>query len=219
MALQPHSSGVKIHDLMLNYERYIQDESSRDADVPSQQELDLLFGPLYDEFFNAGSNPQDKQPSTNIPSTPAPSTHTNVHAEENNNDHAEEGEKLQDDEFTNHFCAPTQDVAESSLHNIEQVLENTSRPVQTRRQLATDLKICMFALTMDVKTKFLNGPLKEEVYVAQPNGFVYPDHPEKVYRLRKSLYGMKQAPRAWYDELSKFLTSKGFTKGTVSLTF
>ncbi|GJR55892.1 retrovirus-related pol polyprotein from transposon TNT 1-94 [Tanacetum coccineum] len=53
----------------------------------------------------------------------------------------------------------------------------------------------------------------EEVYVAQPDGFVDPDHPEKVYRLRKALYGLKQAPRAWYDELSKFLMSKGFTKG------
>ncbi|GJR60760.1 retrovirus-related pol polyprotein from transposon TNT 1-94 [Tanacetum coccineum] len=54
---------------------------------------------------------------------------------------------------------------------------------------------------MGVKTAFLNGPLKEEVYVAQPDGFVDPDHPEKVYRLRKGLYGLKQAPRAWYDEL------------------
>nr|GEZ30203.1 retrovirus-related Pol polyprotein from transposon TNT 1-94 [Tanacetum cinerariifolium] len=66
---------------------------------------------------------------------------------------------------------------------------------------------------MDVKTAFLNGPLKEEVYVVQLEGFVNHDHPEKVYRLRKSLYGLKQAPRACYDELSKFLTSKGFTKG------
>ncbi|GJS26410.1 retrovirus-related pol polyprotein from transposon TNT 1-94 [Tanacetum coccineum] len=66
---------------------------------------------------------------------------------------------------------------------------------------------------MDVKTTFLNGPLKEEVYVAQPDGFIDPDHPNKVYRLRKSLYGLKQAPRAWYDELSNFLMSKGFTKG------
>nr|GEW85572.1 retrovirus-related Pol polyprotein from transposon TNT 1-94 [Tanacetum cinerariifolium] len=65
---------------------------------------------------------------------------------------------------------------------------------------------------MDVKTTFLNGPLKEEVYVAQPDGFVDPDHPEKLYRLRKALYGLKQAPRAWYDELSNFLMSKGFTK-------
>ncbi|GJQ95148.1 retrovirus-related pol polyprotein from transposon TNT 1-94 [Tanacetum coccineum] len=71
---------------------------------------------------------------------------------------------------------------------------------------------------MDVKTAFLNGPLKEEVYVAQPDGFVDPDHPDKVYRLRKALYGLKQAPRAWYDELSKFLISKGFTKGIIDPT-
>ncbi|GKA50253.1 retrovirus-related pol polyprotein from transposon TNT 1-94, partial [Tanacetum coccineum] len=72
--------------------------------------------------------------------------------------------------------------------------------------------------TMDVKMAFLNGPLKEEVYVAQPDGFVDPAHPEKVYRLRKALYGLKQAPRAWYDELSKFLINKGFTKGTIDPT-
>nr|GEW33210.1 retrovirus-related Pol polyprotein from transposon TNT 1-94 [Tanacetum cinerariifolium] len=179
---------------------------SVDADVSSQQEMDILFGPLYDEFFNAGSNPL-----TNTQSTSTPSTLTNVNAEENNNDQAEEGEHIPDDEFTNHFCALAQEVAESSSHNIEQVRGNPSRPVQTRRQLATDPEICMYALT-DVKTAFLNGPLKEEVYVAQPDGFVVLDHPEKVYRLRKALYGLKQAPRAWYDELSKFLISKGFTK-------
>ncbi|GKB97608.1 retrovirus-related pol polyprotein from transposon TNT 1-94, partial [Tanacetum coccineum] len=52
----------------------------------------------------------------------------------------------------------------------------------------------------------------KEVYVAQPEGFVDPDHLEKVYLLKKALYGLKQAPRAWYDELSTFLMSKGFTK-------
>nr|GEY32204.1 hypothetical protein [Tanacetum cinerariifolium] len=58
---------------------------------------------------------------------------------------------------------------------------------------------------MDVKTVFLYGPLKEEVYVNQPDGFVDPYHPDQVYRLKKALYGLKQAPRVWYDELSKFL--------------
>nr|GFB15849.1 Gag-Pol polyprotein [Tanacetum cinerariifolium] len=66
---------------------------------------------------------------------------------------------------------------------------------------------------MDVKTTFLYGPLKEEVYVNQPDGFVDPYHPDKVYRLKKALYGLKQAPKAWYDKLSKFLLSKGFSKG------
>ncbi|GJQ96371.1 retrovirus-related pol polyprotein from transposon TNT 1-94 [Tanacetum coccineum] len=71
---------------------------------------------------------------------------------------------------------------------------------------------------MDVKTAFLNGPLKEEVYVNQPDGFVDPHHPEKVYRLKKALYGLKESLRAWYDELSNFLVSKGFFKGSSDLT-
>ncbi|GKB33896.1 retrovirus-related pol polyprotein from transposon TNT 1-94, partial [Tanacetum coccineum] len=58
---------------------------------------------------------------------------------------------------------------------------------------------------MDVKISFLYGPLKEEVYVNQPDGFVDPYHPNQVYRLKKALYGLKQAPRAWYTELSNFL--------------
>ncbi|GKD56078.1 retrovirus-related pol polyprotein from transposon TNT 1-94 [Tanacetum coccineum] len=64
---------------------------------------------------------------------------------------------------------------------------------------------------MDVKTAFLNGELKEEVYVHQPEGFVDPERPHHVYRLKKALYGLKQAPRAWYDTLSKFLLAQGFS--------
>nr|GFA13586.1 hypothetical protein [Tanacetum cinerariifolium] len=269
--------------------------SPTDAHVPSQQELDLLFGPLYDEFFNAGSNPEDKQPTMNIQSTSAPSTPIYVHVKENNDNQVEE-EHLPDDEFTNPFCAPTQEVTESSSYNIdnsnvptfnqpqvfeyrwmkdhplEQVCGNPSRPEamadsawieamqeelhQFDRLQVWELVDKPFGKSvirlkwlwknkkdedqtvirnkarlvakgyaqeeahesfpiyqMDVKMAFLNGPLKEEVYVAQPDEFVDPDHPEKVYRLRKALYGLKQAPRAWYDKLSKFLTSKGFTKG------
>ncbi|GKE56785.1 retrovirus-related pol polyprotein from transposon TNT 1-94 [Tanacetum coccineum] len=71
---------------------------------------------------------------------------------------------------------------------------------------------------MDVKTAFLNGKLKEEVYVSQPEGFVDPDHPTHVYRLKKALYGLKQAPRAWYDTLSRFLLDNKFSKGAVDPT-
>ncbi|GJT81727.1 retrovirus-related pol polyprotein from transposon TNT 1-94 [Tanacetum coccineum] len=274
---------------------------------------------------------QDTQLTTNIHSSTEPSTPTNVNVEENNDNQAEDAQ-FQHDEFTNPFCTPVREVAESSSRNISnsnlhtfnqpqdseyrwtkdhpltQVRGNLCKPVQTRRQLATDLEICMFALTMstaepknikeamddsawieamqeelhqfdrlqvwelvdkpfgknviklkwlwknkkdedqtvirnkarlvakgyaqeegidfeesfapvarleavlisvayaahkscpiyqmDVKTEFLNGPLKEEFYVAQPGGFVDPNHPEKVYLLRKALYGLKQALRA-----------------------
>ncbi|GJU61995.1 retrovirus-related pol polyprotein from transposon TNT 1-94 [Tanacetum coccineum] len=76
----------------------------------------------------------------------------------------------------------------------------------------------MTVYQMDMKTAFLNGKLKEEVYVSQPEGFVDPDHPHHVYRLKKALYGLKQAPRAWYDTLSKFLLAQGFSKGVVDPT-
>nr|GFB91487.1 retrotransposon protein, putative, unclassified [Tanacetum cinerariifolium] len=65
---------------------------------------------------------------------------------------------------------------------------------------------------MDVRTAFLNGNLREEVYVSQPDGFVDSDNPNHVYKLKKALYGLKQAPRAWYDMLSSFLLSQDFSK-------
>nr|GFB05077.1 hypothetical protein [Tanacetum cinerariifolium] len=71
---------------------------------------------------------------------------------------------------------------------------------------------------MDVKTTFLYGSLKEDVYVCQPKGFIDADHPSHVYKLKKALYGLKQAPRAWYDELSTFLLHNHFFKGTIDLT-
>ncbi|GJS72754.1 retrovirus-related pol polyprotein from transposon TNT 1-94 [Tanacetum coccineum] len=133
---------------------------STDTTAPSQQELDLLFGPLYDEFFTAAKG----------------------YAQEEGIDFEESSAPVARLEAIWIFVA---------------YAAHKSFPIYQ----------------MDVKTAFLNGPPKEEVYVAQPDGFVNPDHPEKVYRLRKDLYGLKQAPRAWYDELSNFLMSKGFTKG------
>nr|GEZ02608.1 hypothetical protein [Tanacetum cinerariifolium] len=76
----------------------------------------------------------------------------------------------------------------------------------------------MVVYQMDVKTAFLNGNLREEVYVSQPDGFVDQDNPNHVYKLKKALYGLKQAPHAWYDMLSSFLISQDFSKGLVDPT-
>nr|GEY81039.1 retrovirus-related Pol polyprotein from transposon TNT 1-94 [Tanacetum cinerariifolium] len=72
---------------------------------------------------------------------------------------------------------------------------------------------------MDVKTAFLNGILKEEVYVGQPLGFVSNQYLDHVYALDKALYGLKQAHRAWYDVISKFLIESGFQKGLPKMKF
>jgi hypothetical protein len=71
---------------------------------------------------------------------------------------------------------------------------------------------------MDVKSVFLNGPIKEEVYVEQPPGFEYSEYPNHVYKLSKGLYGLKQAPRAWYECLRDFLITNGFKVGKVDPT-
>ncbi|GJV65748.1 retrovirus-related pol polyprotein from transposon TNT 1-94 [Tanacetum coccineum] len=71
---------------------------------------------------------------------------------------------------------------------------------------------------MDVKMAFLNGELREVVYVSQPAGFTDQDKPNLVYMLKKALYCLKEAPRAWYDMLSSFLISQEFSKGVVDPT-
>ncbi|GJT68619.1 zinc finger, CCHC-type containing protein [Tanacetum coccineum] len=71
---------------------------------------------------------------------------------------------------------------------------------------------------MDVKSAFLYGQIEEEVYVCQPPGFEDPDHPDKVYKVVKALYGLHQAPRAWYDTLATYLMSNGFQRGQIDQT-
>ena len=67
---------------------------------------------------------------------------------------------------------------------------------------------------MDVKSAFLNGVLKEEVYVEQPPGYEVAGEEHKVYRLKRALYGLKQAPTAWYNRIDSYLMSNGFSKST-----
>ncbi|GJT09680.1 retrovirus-related pol polyprotein from transposon TNT 1-94 [Tanacetum coccineum] len=229
----------------------------------SVQELDLLFSPMYEEYFTAGnqsvlkssalsdnSQQQDTQPTLNVQPTLEPTTPTNVNAEETNTDQAADAQ-FQPYEFINPFYTleAMADHAwiktmQEELHQFDRlkVWELVDKPF---RKNVINLKwlwknkkmksiLCLLEAVMifvayaahksfpiyqmEVKTAFLNGPLKEEVYVNQPDGFVDPNHPEKVYSLSKALYGLKQASRTWYDELSTFLMSKGFTKGTIDPT-
>ncbi|GKB86649.1 putative ribonuclease H-like domain-containing protein, partial [Tanacetum coccineum] len=71
---------------------------------------------------------------------------------------------------------------------------------------------------MDVKSAFLYGKIDEEVYVCQPPGFEDPEFPDKVYKVEKALYGLHQAPRAWYETLSTYLLDNGFQRGQIDKT-
>jgi len=82
--------------------------------------------------------------------------------------------------------------------------------------VACILKFKLFQ--MDVKHVFLNGYLHEEVYVEQPKGFIDPNFPNHVYKLKKALYRLKQAPKAWYERLTKFLINQGYRNGGTDKT-
>ncbi|GKE14175.1 putative ribonuclease H-like domain-containing protein [Tanacetum coccineum] len=71
---------------------------------------------------------------------------------------------------------------------------------------------------MDVKSAFLYGKIEEEVYVYQPPGFEDPDFPDRVYKVEKALYGLHQAPKAWYETLSTYLLDNGFQRGKIDKT-
>ena len=80
---------------------------------------------------------------------------------------------------------------------------------------------CMSGLKlfqMDMKSVFLNGIIKEEVYVEQPSGFEDHQHHNHVFKLKKALYGLKQTPRQWYERLSNFLLSHGYERGMIDKT-
>ncbi|GJS93049.1 retrovirus-related pol polyprotein from transposon TNT 1-94 [Tanacetum coccineum] len=119
------------------------------------------------------------------------------HAEDNNNDQAPNA-SFQEAEFINPFCTRVQEI----VARLEAVF-GFSAAYAAHNSISN--------LSDGRKMHFLMVT-EGEVYVLQPEGFVDPEHPEKSLLLMESLYGLKQAPRAWYDELSNFLMSKGFTK-------
>ncbi|GKD41586.1 retrovirus-related pol polyprotein from transposon TNT 1-94 [Tanacetum coccineum] len=160
--------------------------------------------------FNKSSSPtnnskqQDTLPTSNIQSSTEPTTPSTTVLAEENNDNQEQ--------------IHTKGYAQEKGIDLEESFAPITHLEAVRIFIPYAAHKYFPIYQMDVKTTFINGPLKEEVYIAQLDGFVDPDHPEKVYRLRKAIYGLKQALRAWYDELLHFLMSKGFTKGTIDPT-
>ncbi|GJR09445.1 retrovirus-related pol polyprotein from transposon TNT 1-94 [Tanacetum coccineum] len=183
---------------------------------PTESDLDLLFEAMYDDYIGG-------QPSTALRTTPAALLRT-------------DGD----------MCMYALTVSTMEPSNVKQAMTDPAWIDSMQEELlqfkwldvwelvplpnnikALTLKWIFLAYVthksfiifqMDVKTAFLHGTLKEDVYVCQTEGFIDTDHPSHVYKLKKALYGLKQAPKAWYDELSKFLLLNHFFKGTIDPT-
>nr|GEW73011.1 copia protein [Tanacetum cinerariifolium] len=205
---------------------------------PSRHEWDLVFQPVFDEFFF----PPDSVASPVLvveALTPVRSTIEAMQEELNEFERVEVCKlvprldkvmvitlkwiyKVNMDELGGTFKNKDRLVARGYRQEEEIDFEESFAPVArleaVRIFLAFAAHMNMIVYLMDVKTAFLNGILREEVYVSQPGGFVDLNNPNHMYRLKKALYGLKHAPRAWYDLLSSFLLSQGFSKGIVDPT-
>jgi hypothetical protein len=94
----------------------------------------------------------------------------------------------------------------------EETFTHVARYTSIRTIITLAAKMKWKLHQMNIKTAFLNGVIKEEVYIEQPQGFEVEDRKTHVCKLKKALYGLKQAPRAWHGRIDSFLTSLGFTK-------
>ncbi|GKE79947.1 retrovirus-related pol polyprotein from transposon TNT 1-94 [Tanacetum coccineum] len=206
-----------------------------DKEAPLLQELDFLFSPLFEEFFTArnqsvskpsalsdNSQQQDTQPTLNIQPTIEPTTPTtNVNAEENNTDQAEDAQ-FKPYEFINPFCTPIQEVAESSSrnvdtsnmhtfyqrhrsdyhwtkdHSLEQVRGNPSKPVQKRRQMSTDSEMCMFVLAVSTtEPKNIKEAMADHAWIEAMHEELHQFDKLKVWELLNKPFGKTVIKLKW----------------------
>ncbi|GJZ50354.1 retrovirus-related pol polyprotein from transposon TNT 1-94 [Tanacetum coccineum] len=201
---------------------------------PPRDNWDRLFQPMFDEYFTPPSivvSPvqevaapravvlADSPVSTSIDQD-APST-SDSHQHKNKNI-LQTFLKVKTDEFggvlKNKARLVAQGFRQEEGIDFEESFAPAARIEAIRIFVANVAHKNTTIYQIEVKIDFLNGELKEEVYVSQSEGFIDQDNPSHVYKLKKALYGLKQAPRAWYDMLSSFLISQHFSKCVVDLT-
>ncbi|GJT72565.1 retrovirus-related pol polyprotein from transposon TNT 1-94 [Tanacetum coccineum] len=226
MASEQFSSGPGLHSMThaTSSSGLVPNTVSQQPCIPpNRDDWDHLFQPMFDEYFNPPSiaitpvqdaaAPKavvlaDSPVSTSIDQD-APSNSIHIY-------------KVKTNEFggvlKNKARLVAQGFRQEEGIDFEESFAPVARIEAIRIFIANVAYKNMTIYQMDVKMAFLNGELKEEVYVSQPEGFVDQDNPSHVYKLKKALYSLKQAPRAWYDMLSSFLFSQHFSKGVVDPT-
>nr|GEZ02712.1 retrotransposon protein, putative, Ty1-copia subclass [Tanacetum cinerariifolium] len=190
---------------------------------PSRNDWDLLFQPMFDELLNPSPSVDHQAPEVIAPIVDVIPT---VQADSTGSPSSTTVDQDAPSASKSHSTTETQssvisqDVEEDNLdikvaHMGNDLLFSVPIPEVTSAQFSSTsfapvarleaIRIFlayaahknMVVYHMDVKTAFLNGNLRKEVYVSQPDGFVDQDNPNHVYKLKKALYGLKQAPRAW----------------------
>ncbi|GJS54500.1 retrovirus-related pol polyprotein from transposon TNT 1-94 [Tanacetum coccineum] len=222
------------------FQRFHNNTSSTDImNTLSKEDLDNLFGPMFEEYFkkrffdipiNFAAQPTQFHEDSPSTSSIIVDEHEAPPIETTSDEQTSPISLTNADEIWKNKCDAENIVVRNKTRlvakgyrqeegiDFEESFAPVARLEAVRMFIAYVAHKNITIFQMDVKMAFLNGPLKEEVYVSQPKGFIDPEYPDHVYRLKKALYGLKQAPRAWYDKLSSFLIEHGFTKGIVDLT-
>ncbi|GKD49706.1 retrovirus-related pol polyprotein from transposon TNT 1-94 [Tanacetum coccineum] len=243
MASEQFSSGPGLHSLTLttSFSRLVPNTVSQQPCIPPpRDDWDRLFQPMFDEYFTP--------PSIDAPSTSIPSTQEQEHSLNISQGFEESPKTLtfRDDPLHESLHEDLTSQGSSSNmrqthtpfehlgrwtkgHPITNVIGNPSGSVSTRKQLQTDAMWCYFdAFMTSVKADEFGGVLKNKARLVaqgfrQEEGIDFeesfaPDNPSHVYKLKKALYDLKQAPRVWKNMLSSFLISQHFFKGAVDPT-
>ncbi|GJR04657.1 retrovirus-related pol polyprotein from transposon TNT 1-94 [Tanacetum coccineum] len=204
---------------------------------PSRTDWDILFQPLFDELLNPSPSVDHPAPEVVVlineviapvlaDSTGSPSS-TTVDQDAPSLSNSQSTPKteppvipndVEEDNHDNEVVHMSRGYRQKEGIDFEESFALVARLEAIRIILAFAAYMNMVVYQMDVKTAFLNGNLREEVYVSHPDGFVDKDNPNHVYKLKKALYGLKQALRTWYDMLYSFLISQDFSKGSVDPT-
>ncbi|GJY94748.1 retrotransposon protein, putative, unclassified [Tanacetum coccineum] len=197
---------------------------------PNRNDWDSLFQPMFDEYFNPPQSVVSPVPigvalrAVGIAGLPS-STTIDLDAPSLNKVMLIKLKwiyKVKIDEFGRVLMNKARLVAQGFRQeegiDFEESFAPVSRIETIRIFVVNAANKNMTIFQMNVKMTFLNGELKDEVYVSQSEGFVDQDNPSHVYKLKKALYSLKQAPRAWYDMLLSFLISQHFSKGAADQT-
>ncbi|GJY99198.1 retrovirus-related pol polyprotein from transposon TNT 1-94 [Tanacetum coccineum] len=179
------------------------DFDAKSMNVPSKEDLDNLFCSIYEEYFEKRSSDTSINSATQQVHNHEDSPSTSLVVVE---EHEAPPIKNKSDAENIVIRNKSRLVAKGYKHkegiDFEESFAPVARLEDVRMFVAFAAHTSITIFQMDVKTIFLNGPLKEEVYVSQPNGFVDPDFPDHVYRLKKALYSLKQALRACRPDIA-----------------